>query len=105
MNDDINNDGLLNGNNVNEVEESKYVSSKMKKVQLIRDLDNLNEPDHGILFGLESLIKLLTELKDNGSISKRNDKEWTLFTQSISYSNKALSPFANKKDFNEHTIV
>eukprot|EP01083_Nonionella_stella_P103321 294920_1 len=63
--------------------------------------DNLDEPDNGLLFGLECLIKLLCEMKREGVIKMRDEKEWNQFTQSISYAKKALLPFGNKEQFNE----
>ena len=74
-------------------------------LQLNKDLDNLDEPDHGLLFGLDSLIQLLKELEKNGNIKTRNDKEWIKFRDDITYSKKALIPFKNTHDFNENTKI
>ena len=73
--------------------------------QLDEELDNLEQPDHGILFGLEGLIKLLRELKERGSIKRRSEKEWNRFSERICWSKLALRPFANKKIFNENTTI
>jgi len=72
---------------------------------LDEELDNLECPDYGILFGLEGLIKLLTELMERGNIKERNEKEWNRFSQSICSSKMALKPFKNKKMFNENTTI
>lgn len=76
---------------------------KTKEFQLDANLDSECEVDHGILFGLASVFALLNELKDNGHIHKRNDEEWKHFRDSITYSTKALSSFA-EFDF-EHEIT
>eukprot|EP00485_Elphidium_margaritaceum_P010996 CAMPEP_0202698596 /NCGR_PEP_ID=MMETSP1385-20130828/11864_1 /ASSEMBLY_ACC=CAM_ASM_000861 /TAXON_ID=933848 /ORGANISM="Elphidium margaritaceum" /LENGTH=484 /DNA_ID=CAMNT_0049355349 /DNA_START=44 /DNA_END=1498 /DNA_ORIENTATION=- len=63
-------------------------------LQLSQELDNLHEPDHGILFGLQSLIKLLSELQMTHTIKTRNDAEWQHFTSTLSHSKMALRPFS-----------
>eukprot|EP01083_Nonionella_stella_P093388 261713_1 len=75
------------------------------RLQLNGDWDNLDEADHGLLFGLECLIQLLSEMKCEGAIKMRNEKEWHQFSQSISHAKKALLPFENKEEFNEHTTI
>merc|ERR1712087_969823 len=66
-----------------------------ERCQLNAELDNLEQPDHGILFGLEGLMKLLSELKERGNIKSRNEKEWTRFSERICSSKMALRPFKN----------
>eukprot|EP01084_Bolivina_argentea_P264290 447637_1 len=58
-------------------------------LQLNDRLDNLNEPDYGILFGLETLIKLMNELANTGIIKNRNEKEWIEYRDNITYSKMA----------------
>merc|ERR1719242_2900681 len=63
------------------VEES--IDRDRERLQLCKELDSLEEPDHGILFGLESLIKLLSELQSTGTIKRRCDEEWDAFMESL----------------------
>eukprot|EP00484_Ammonia_sp_Unknown_P027523 CAMPEP_0197030966 /NCGR_PEP_ID=MMETSP1384-20130603/10086_1 /TAXON_ID=29189 /ORGANISM="Ammonia sp." /LENGTH=489 /DNA_ID=CAMNT_0042460409 /DNA_START=46 /DNA_END=1515 /DNA_ORIENTATION=+ len=74
-------------------------------LQLKKELDNLDEPDHGMLFGLDGIIKLLSELEKTQCIKIRNDLEWTTFTSNLLHSKMALIPFSNKDDFNEQTTI
>ncbi|ETO19011.1 hypothetical protein RFI_18226 [Reticulomyxa filosa] len=61
-------------------------------IWLDEEVDNEQEPDHGILLGLEALCLLLTELKNTGTIKKRGDDEWMALMQSIPYYEKAIKP-------------
>ena len=74
-------------------------------LQLTQELDNLSEPDYGLLFGLESMLKLLIELNKTNKIKLRNNNEWIKFRDSIIYSQKALLPFNEYNDFDENTTI
>jgi len=89
----LNNKGKLRYN-ITESNNNGCTDMEMKEhLQLDNKLDNLKEPDYGILFGLTSLKILLTELINNGFISKRNNIEWIKFRDLITYSKKAIIPF------------
>merc|ERR1712129_603902 len=74
-------------------------------LQLRKDLDSDGQPDHGILFGLECLRKLLSELKEMGGIKQRTKRQWALFREGVEGRDKALAPFADHSVFNEATTI
>jgi len=76
-----------------------------ERLQLSPELDTLEQPDHGILFGLESLIALLGELRSTETIRRRSDDEWDRFKANRAFSEMALLPFSDKELFNEHTTI
>ncbi len=83
-----------------------YENDCDREMQQLKDrLDNLNEPDYGLLFGLQTLIKLMNELKRTGTIKNRNEKEWIQYRDQIIYSKMALLPFSNKNQFNNNTTL
>merc|ERR1712032_191477 len=85
--------------------EKMEVGNEEEICQLDGELDTLDKPDYGILFGLESLIALLVELKEFGNIKRRSEKEWNAFVASLCCSKMALRPFANEKIFNQNTTI
>ena len=83
----------------------RHPDGNQERLQLLKELDSLEEPDHGILFGLESLIKLLSELQSTGTIKRRTDEEWDQFKASLEFMEMALVPFRDRKMFNENTTI
>merc|ERR1712087_686722 len=88
-----------------EAEAEGKVNEDEALLQLRRDLDSDGQPDHGILFGLECLRKLLTELKEMGVIKQRTKRQWALFREGVEGTEKALAPFADHSVFNEATTI
>ncbi|ETO21432.1 inositol hexaphosphate kinase 1 [Reticulomyxa filosa] len=86
---------LMKEQRAKEMEHKNKDNSEQEFIWLDEQVDNEQEPDHGVLLGLECLCLLLTELKDTGTIKKRTDGEWTEILRLIPCYEKALKPLVD----------
>ncbi|ETO28917.1 hypothetical protein RFI_08208 [Reticulomyxa filosa] len=73
----------------------KLDDENQERIWLDDQVDNEQEPDHGVLLGLECLCMLLAELKNTGTIKHRTDEEWLEIVRSIPCYQKALKPLVD----------